>query len=74
MQGCALAELGGPWPPHSNYIAGHPRFYNFRALGSLQFSFEHSLDGVMKQSLDEVFEKSRINKVKESDLLEADNT
>ena len=30
--------------------------------------------GVIKQLLDEVLEKSRINKVKESDLLEADNT
>ena len=86
MQGCALAELGGPWRLTFAFgrlenlrffiqiICWHPRFYSFRALGSLQFSFEHSLDGVMKQSLDEVFEKSRINKVKESDLLEADNT
>jgi len=24
--------------------AGHPRFKRFRALGSLQFSSEHSLD------------------------------
>ena len=30
--------------------------------------------GVIKQLLDEVLEKSRINKVKESDLLGADNT
>ena len=30
--------------------------------------------GVMKQLLDEVFEKSRIIKVKESNLFEADNT
>ena len=30
--------------------------------------------GVIKQLLDEVLEKTRINKVKESDLLGADNT
>ena len=27
---------------HTNHV-GHPRFYSFRALGSLQFSLEHSL-------------------------------
>ena len=26
-----------------SYKSRHPRFYNFRALGSLQFSLEHSL-------------------------------
>ena len=55
-QGCALAEPGGPW--HSTFALGrlencsffiqiicwHPRFNSFRTLGSLQFSFEHSLD------------------------------
>ena len=53
-QGCVLAEPGGPWrltcalgqlenlrfSYKSN--AGHPRFYSFRALGSL--SLEHSLE------------------------------
>ena len=54
MQGCALAEPGGPWLltfalgrlenlSYKSY-AGHPRFYSFRALGSLQFSLDHSLD------------------------------
>ena len=54
-QGCALAEPGGPWCltfalgrleisdfSYKSY-AGHPGFYSFRALGSLQFSLEHSL-------------------------------
>ena len=51
-QGCALAELSGPWRltfalgrlanlsffiQIINY-AGHPRFSSFGALGSLQFS------------------------------------
>ena len=55
QQGCALAEPGGPWGLTfalgrlENLIfliqsyAGHPRFYSFRALGSFQFSLEHSL-------------------------------
>ena len=54
-QGCALAE---PW--HLTFVlgrleikitvfsyksyAGYPGFYKLRALGSLQFSLEHSLD------------------------------
>ena len=55
MQDCTLAEPGGPWRPtfalgrleikdllYKSYT-GHPRFYMFRALGSLQFSLEHSL-------------------------------
>ena len=29
----------------------HPRFYSFRALGSLQFSLEHSLDTVGERAL-----------------------
>ena len=56
MQGCAQAELSGLWRLTfalgrlENLIffiqsyAGHPRFYSFRALGSLQFSLEHSLE------------------------------
>ena len=45
-QGCALAEPGGCWCPtfalgwlENSYksYAKHPRFYRFRALGSLQF-------------------------------------
>ena len=31
---------------HTNHNAGHPRFYIFGALGSLQFSLEHSLGAV----------------------------
>ena len=55
FHGCALAEPGGPWHPtfvlgrlenlsflYKSY-AGHPRFYRVKALGSLQFSLEHSL-------------------------------
>ena len=56
VQGCALAESGGPW--HLTFALGQlenlrffiqiiywdPRFYSFRALGSVQFSLEHSLD------------------------------
>ena len=55
FQGCALAEPGGPWHPtfvlgrleNLSFLfksyAGHPRFYRVKALGSLQFSLEHSL-------------------------------
>ena len=49
MQDCTLAEPGGPWRPTFALgrleikDTGHPRFYMFRALGSLQFSLEHSL-------------------------------
>ena len=53
-QGCALAEPGSPW--HLTFApwrlknlsflnktyAEHPTFCGFRALGSLQFSLEHS--------------------------------
>ena len=28
---------------HTNHMLGYPGFYRFRALGSLQFSLEHSL-------------------------------
>ena len=52
IQGCALAEPSGPWRltfalgrlenliffSYKSY-AGHPRFYSFGELGSLQFSF-----------------------------------
>ena len=54
-QGCALAEPGSPWCltfavgrlenlriSYKSY-AEHPGFYRFRALGSLQFSLQHSL-------------------------------
>ena len=54
-QGCALAEPSGPWrltfalgrlenltSSYKSY-AGHPGFHSFRALGSLQFSLEHSV-------------------------------
>ena len=54
-QGCAPAEPGSPWYltfdlrrleslrfSHKSFV-GHPRFHSFRALGSLQFSLEHSL-------------------------------
>ena len=55
LQGCALAEPSGPW--HLTFAlqqlenlsflsykssAEHPRFYRFKALGSLQFSLGHS--------------------------------
>ena len=55
FQGCAQAEPGGPWRltftlgqlENLRFFiqinAGHPRFYSFRALGSVQFSLEHSL-------------------------------
>ena len=62
-QGCALAEPSGPWRLTfalgrlENLIffsykpyALHPRFYSFGALGSLQFSLEHSLDEQIKVS------------------------
>ena len=46
-QGCALVEPGGPghltFCPWATRKSGHPEIYRFRALGSLQFSFEHSL-------------------------------
>ena len=51
-QGCALSEPGSPWRLtfalrrldfSYKFYAGHPRFYSFRALSSLQFSLEHSL-------------------------------
>ena len=54
-QGCALAEPGGPWrltfalrqQGHLSFLyksyAGHPGFYSFKTLGSLQFYLEHSL-------------------------------
>ena len=40
---CPLAPNFCPWATSKSY-AGHPRFYSFRALGSLQFSLEHSLE------------------------------
>ena len=54
LQRCALAEpawrltFAVGWLENLRFIiqinyAGHPRFYSFRALGSLQFSLEHSL-------------------------------
>ena len=55
LHSCALAECGGPQRltfalgrlknltfSQKSY-AGHPRFYSIRALGSFQFSLEHSL-------------------------------
>ena len=53
-QGCALSEPGGLWrlifcprATRKSY-ARHPRFYSFRALGSLQFSLEHSLGNLLE--------------------------
>ena len=46
-QGCALVVSSSPW--HLTFalgqleITGYPGFHGFRALGSLQFSIEHSL-------------------------------
>ena len=70
MQGCALAEHVGPWGltfatgnkkisdfSYKSY-AGHHRFYSFRALGSLQFSLEHSLE--MESALIRFSEKKNI--------------
>ena len=59
-QGCALAEPGGPWcltfalgrlGNLSFFIQiicwAYARFYIFSALGSLQFSLEHSLGFIL---------------------------
>ena len=54
LQACALVEPSGPLVPNfcspvtrksffSYKYTGHPGFHSFRALGSLQFSLEHSL-------------------------------
>ena len=60
-QGCALADPGGRWCltfalrrlenlnsfSHISY-AGHPGFYKFKVLGSLQFSLEQKIvNGVL---------------------------
>ena len=41
-----LVPIFCSWVTSFSYksYAGHPRFNSFRTLGSLQFSFEHSLD------------------------------
>ena len=49
-QGCTLAAPGGLWcltfalGQLEKSDAGHPRFYKFRAVSSLQFFLQHSLD------------------------------
>ena len=61
-QGCALVEPGGPWHPtfalgrlenlhlFIQIICWHPGFHWSRALGSTQFSLEHSIGKTLKEN------------------------